>query len=171
MLKMVTNTLAFRCFLFGRAIVVLSECSFKHVRPKKKLERMRISKLNGTLIFGKMDDDMTSSSLCQTILELFPRGLPWEDIVKKASSRPLIDDDMRDDTTMINEDHGEDEDDENAAFFGKGKGKGKKQDQVHPLPQSKARGFEVLAAMGEMPTEPREETNVRDGFRQCGHWC
>ena len=51
------------------------------------LKRLRVSKLNRALILGKLEDDMTSSSLSQVVQELFPGGLPWEDDVKKAPSR------------------------------------------------------------------------------------
>ena len=89
------------------------------------LKRLRVSKLNRALILGKLEDDMTSSSLSQVVQELFPGGLPWEDDVKKAPSRSLTDDDLRDDTAMMNEEHDEDGCHEDTALLGKGKGKGK----------------------------------------------
>ena len=97
------------------------------------IKRMRISKLNRALILGKMNDEMTTSSLSQTILELFPGGLPWEDIMPKgpkALSRSVTNDGMHDDTALMNDelmnsDHGHDEHDD-AALIAKGKGKGGK---------------------------------------------
>ena len=78
-----------------------------------------------------MNDEMTTSSLSQTILELFPGGLPWEDIMPKgpkALSRSVTNDGMHDDTALMNDelmnsDHGHDEHDD-AALIAKGKGKG-----------------------------------------------
>ena len=70
-------------------------------------------------------DDMTSSSLSQVVQELFPGGLPWEDDVKKAPSRSLTDDDLRDDTAMMNDEHHED-----TALLGKGKAKGKDKSNI-----------------------------------------
>ena len=93
------------------------------------IKRMRISQLNRALILGKMNDEMTTSSLSQTILELFPGGLPWEDIMPKgpkALSRSVTNDGMHDDTALMNDelmnsDHGHDEHDDAALILPKAK--------------------------------------------------
>ena len=88
------------------------------------LKRMKVSKLNRALILGKMGNEMTSLNLSQTILELFPGGLPWDDGATKKDSQPSTDAGLHDDHAMMNEmmttlDDGDD------AFVAKGKGKGK----------------------------------------------